>query len=42
MLIDAEQGYAVVAQSGERETEDLEVACSIHAHGTFILDIEST
>lgn len=23
----------MVAQSGERETEDLEVACSIHAHG---------
>ena len=25
----------MVAQSGERETEDLEVACSIHAHGIF-------
>lgn len=25
----------MVAQSGERETEDLEVACSIHAHGTW-------
>lgn len=27
----------MVAQSGERETEDLEVACSIHAHGIYHL-----
>lgn len=26
----------MVAQSGERETEDLEVACSIHAHGILL------
>ena len=31
--------HAVVAQSGERETEDLEVACSIHAHGIFIYEV---
>ena len=31
------QGYAAVAQLGERQTEDLEVACSSHARGTFFL-----
>ena len=28
-------GYAVIAQLGERQTEDLEVAGSIPAHGTL-------
>ena len=28
-------GYAVIAQLGERQTEDLEVAGSIPAHGIF-------
>ena len=25
--------FAGIAQLGERQTEDLKVACSIHAHG---------
>ena len=28
--------YAPIAQLGERQTEDLKVACSIHALGTFV------
>ncbi|AET03688.1 hypothetical protein MTR_8g074620 [Medicago truncatula] len=27
--------YAGIAQLGERQTEDLKVACSIHAHRIF-------
>ena len=27
---------AGIAQLGERQTEDLKVACSIHAHRTFV------